>query len=211
MEPPTTERAGLTPGEAQVKVILNYTVVNLRPVYLRGQRGSKEGHLWQNLTPRWGVCLVTPQPWPHCCTWTCESSQAAAHPGLPSASGGLCAQAIVSRSAGLQGGSRLHSLLYGVFLDPVLNQRALGSQVVMCFLLCRPCVATAVCAGVTRTSLSKSWSGSDMLLRGTLTPGSDPPVDSDTFDLRERSRGRQRMEFLPQHLPPVIPDEGHEM
>lgn len=24
-------------------------------------------------------------------------------------------------------------------------------------------------------SLSKSWSGSDMLLRGTLTPGSDPP------------------------------------
>lgn len=24
-------------------------------------------------------------------------------------------------------------------------------------------------------SLSKSWSGSDMLLRGAVTPGSDPP------------------------------------
>lgn len=50
-----------------------------------------------------------------------------------------------------------------------------------------------------------------MLLRGTLTPGSDPPVDNDTFDLRERSRGRWRTEFLPSTYPPVIPDEGHEM
>lgn len=53
----------------------------------------------------------------------------------------------------------------------------------------------------THTSLSKSWSGSDMLLRGTLTPGSEPPVDKDTRDLRERPRERRRVEFPPQQLP----------
>lgn len=53
----------------------------------------------------------------------------------------------------------------------------------------------------THTSLSKSWSGSDMLLRGTLTPGSEPPVDKDTRDLRERPRERWRVEVPPQQLP----------
>lgn len=61
-------------------------------------------------------------------------------------------------------------------------------------------VATAIYAQGTHTSLSKSWSGSDMLLRGTGAPGSDPPIDKDTFDLRERPRGSWKMELLPQHL-----------
>jgi hypothetical protein len=61
------------------------------------------------------------------------------------------------------------------------------------------CGHRLLCWG-THTSLSKSWSGSDMLLRGTGTPGSDPPTDKDTFDLRERPRGSWWMQSLPQHL-----------
>lgn len=37
------------------------------------------------------------------------------------------------------------------------------------------------------TSLSKSWSGSDILLRGTATPCSDPPMEKESRHLREKS------------------------
>lgn len=50
-----------------------------------------------------------------------------------------------------------------------------------------------------------------MLLRGTLTPGSDPPVDNDTFDLRRGQEEDGEQSSCPSTYPPVIPDEGHEM
>lgn len=61
------------------------------------------------------------------------------------------------------------------------------------------------------TSLSKSWSGSDILLSGTATPGSDPPTKqrrpSPWGNSLEQNRKPSPVSRSPSG---PLPDEGHE-